>query len=316
MSAAAIIAVLPEQFRPLLEGRLAEGIAPRWWGSPQELEALAPQARIGWFDLFDKPPALRALASATGLDWLNTAFAGVDWLPLDDLAARNVTLTNGSGINAVTVAEFAVLGMLAIARDYRAIARAQERGAWLHDHTTPRELAGSRALLLGYGSIGAAIGERLAAFGVEIVPVRSRAGDGALGPDQWRDQIGTFDWVILTLPATSETAGMFGTAELAAMDRKAVLLNLGRAECVDQSALLDALRDRRIAAALLDLTDPEPLPAGHPLWSLENAHVTMHRAGLPNPATRARAAERFIANCERFMRGEALEAVVDLERGY
>jgi phosphoglycerate dehydrogenase-like enzyme len=316
LSPGSAIAVLPDRFRPLLEGRLPEGIEPRWWGTAEQLEALAPEARIGWFDLFGKAPALRALASATGLEWLNTAFSGVDWLPLDDLRARGVALTNGSGVNAITVAEFAVLGMLAIARDYRGVALAQARGEWLRELAEPRELAGSRALLLGYGAIGSAIGTRLAAFGVEVVPVRSRAGKGALGPDEWRAQIGSFDWIILTLPATTETAGMIGTAELASMSSQAVLVNLGRAECVDQLALIDALRERRVAAALLDLTDPEPLPPGDPLWSLENAHITMHRAGLPNAATRHRAAERFRANCMRFLRGEELEARVDLARGY
>ena len=298
--------------KPACPGASSRAGGPR----PEELEALASEARIGWFDLFDKPPALRALASATKLEWLNSAFAGVDWLPLEALRARGIALTNGSGINAVTVAEFAVLGMLAIARDYRAVAGAQDRGEWLEDAREPRELSGTRALLLGYGAIGSAIGERLDAFGVEVVPVRSRADEGALGPDEWRDRIGTFHWVILTLPATDETRGMVGAEELSAMKPEAVLLNLGRADCIDQPALIEALRDRQIAAALLDLTDPEPLPPGHPLWSLDNAHITMHRAGLPNPATRARAAERFLANCERFLAGEEMEAAVDLARGY
>ena len=311
-----LIAVLPARFRALLEGKLPERIEPRWWETPGELEALAPEARIGWFDLFDKPPARRALASGTRLEWLNTAFAGVDWLPLDELEERGVVLTNGSGINAVTVAEFAVLGMLAIARDYPAIVRAQDRCDWLESTGAPRELAGSRALLLGHGAIGGRIGSLLEAFGVEVVPARSRGGDGALGPDEWRSQLGTFDWIILTLPATQETSGLIGAGELAAMKREAVLLNLGRADCIDQDALVEALRSKQIGAALLDLTEPEPLPPGHPLWSLENAHITMHRAGLPNEATRRRAAERFLANCERFLRGEELEAKVDLERGY
>ena len=314
------MAVLAREQFARIPGRigLPERIEPRWWDRrPTNSRRLRSEARIGWFDLFDKPPALRALAfGEPRLEWLNTAFAGVDWLPLEDLRVRGVTLTNGSGINAVTVAEFALLGMLAIARDYRAIVRGQERGKWLADFLPPRELAGSRALLLGYGAIGQEIGKRLRAFGVKVVPVRSQSGDGALGPDGWRGQIGSFDWVILSLPATPETSGMVGPTELRAMKREAVLLNVGRAECIDQPALVGALQVGEIAAALLDLTDPEPLPAGHPLWALENAHVTMHRAGLPNEATRCRAAARFIANCERFLRGEALEARVDLARGY
>jgi len=310
------VAVLPERFRPLLEGRLPPGIEPRWWATPDELEALAPEARIGWFDLFEKPPALRALESATGLEWLNSAFAGVDWLPLDELRKRRVTLTNGSGVNAATVAEFTIMGMLAIARDYSAIVRAQDRGEWLTGQREIRELGEDRALVLGYGAIGRRIGSLLEAFGTEVVPVRSRSGEGALGPDEWRSRIGTFDWIILTLPATGETRGMIGAPELAAMKPGSALVNVGRAECVDQGALFEALSRRRPAAALLDLTDPEPLPPGHPLWSIQNVHITMHQAGMPNPATRRRAAERFLENCGRFTRGEPLEAAVDLRRGY
>ena len=313
---ATIPAVLPGRYRQSLEGRLPERIEALWWKTPDELEALAPRAVIGWFDLFDKRPALRGLASATGLNWLNTAFAGVDWLPLEDLAARDIMLTNGSGINAVTVAEFTIMGMLAIALDYRKIAGAQQRGEWLKDAAEPRELCGSRALLLGYGAIGQRIGGLLEAFGVEIVPVRSRSGGDALGPNEWQDRIGTFDWLILSLPATGDTQFVIGAAELAAMKSDAVLVNVGRAGAIDQEALVEALRERHIGGALLDLTEPEPLPHGHALWALDNAHLTMHRAGLPNAATRARAAARFASNCERFLRGEELEATVDLSRGY
>jgi phosphoglycerate dehydrogenase-like enzyme len=100
------------------------------------------------------------------------------------------------------------------------------------------------------------------------------------------------------------------------MKPDAVLVNFARADCVDQDALVAALRDKRIASAILDLTDPEPLPPGHPLWSLDNAHITMHLSGIPTPASQARAAERFLRNCERFRAGEPLEAQVDLSRGY
>jgi phosphoglycerate dehydrogenase-like enzyme len=311
-----LVAVLPERFRRLLEGRLPQGIEARWWSSPAELEALAPAAQIGWFDLFDKPPALRALASAAGLRWLNTAFAGVDWLPLADLDVRGVTLTNGSGLSAISVAEFTVLGMLAIARDYRAIVRAADRREWIKDERDVFELHGTRALVVGYGTIGQRIGSLLAAFGVEVVAVRSQAAEGVLGPDEWRSHIGSFKWIVLALPATADTSGLVGGAELAAMGPNAVLVNVGRAECIDQAALVDALAHGRIGGALLDLADPEPLPPDHPLWALPSAHITMHQAGVPNAATRRRAADRFVSNCERFVRAERLEGAVDLARGY
>ncbi|MBT2134236.1 D-2-hydroxyacid dehydrogenase [Croceibacterium sp. LX-88] len=303
------IAVLPQHAQPLLEGRLPDWIDVRWWDSVEELHRHAPEAEIGWFDMHVKPPAFRAIELATQLRWLNSSYAGVDWMPLADLQRRGVSLTCGTGLTTQQVAEFAVMTMLAVAKDYPAVVRAQDRADWLAVPPGIRDLAGSRALLLGNGAIGRAIGRVLEAFEVETVPVTSRQGD-------WREQLGIFDWIVLAVPGTRETRGMIGAAELDVMKPDAVLVNFARADCVDQAALVDALREKRIAAAILDLTDPEPLPPGHPLWSLDNAHITMHLSGIPTPASQARAAERFLRNCERFGKGEPLEARVDLTRGY
>src|SRR5690606_10377739 len=169
----------------------------------------------------------------------------------------------------------------------------QARHDWLRMPPGRGELSGSRALILGAGAIGQAIGRMLEGFGVEVVPVRSRGGDGALGRDEWRSQLGRFDWIVLALPGTPETQGLIGAAELAAMKRESVLVNYARADCIDQPALIAALGEQRIAAAILDLTDPEPLPHDHALWSVPNMHITMHLAGIPTPSSQARAAERF-----------------------
>lgn len=304
------VAVLDARVRAALEGRLPEWIEPRWWDGPESLVALAPAAEIGWFDLHVKAPALVAIEAARGLRWLNSSYTGVDWIPLAELQRRGVALTCGTGLTTGQVAEFAVLGMLAVAKDYPAVVRAQDRHEWLAAAPGVRDLAGSRALVLGYGAIGQAIGRALEAFGVEVTGVsRSR-------PRAWRHQLGLFDWIVLALPGTPETKGTIGPAEIAAMKPEAVLVNFARADCVDQDALTVALRERRIAAAVLDLADPEPLPPEHPLWSLDNAHITMHLSGIPTPASQARAAERFLRNCEHFRAGEPLEAQVDLARGY
>lgn len=302
--------VLPVSVRPLLEGRLPDWVDARWWDGPDQLQALAPEAEIGWFDLHVKPPALRAIGLAQRLRWLNSSYAGVDWMPLAQLAQRGVVLTGGSGLTTQQVAEFAVMSMLAVAKDYPAVVRAQDRGEWLAAPPGIRDLDGSRALILGHGAIGQAIERALLGFGVEVVAVSSHR------PRNWRSQIGSFDWIVLAVPGTPETRGMIGAAELAGMKPEAVLVNFARADCVDQDALAEALAGRRIAAAVLDLTDPEPLPPGHPLWTLDNAHVTMHLSGIPTPASQARAAERFLRNCARFRAGEPLEAAVDLVRGY
>ncbi|KPL67122.1 dehydrogenase [Erythrobacter sp. SG61-1L] len=310
------IAVLPGLARPMLEARLPDWIEPRWWHSVEQLHALAPEAEIGWFDMHYKPPLLEAVALAKGLKWLNSVYAGLDFLPMDEMRERGVQLTNGTGLTDIQVSEFAVLGMLAIAKNYAAIVRAQDRHEWLSAAPGIRDLAGSRALILGYGAIGRKIGEKLAGFGVEVVPVRRHAAEGVLTPDQWRARIGEFDWIVLTVPGTPETEGMIGAAEIAAMKPEAVLVNFARANVVDQEALVAALKDRRIFAAMLDVTDPEPLPADHVLWDLDNAHITMHLSGIPTPQSMLRGAIRFVENCERYRKGEPLEPRFDPVLGY
>ena len=305
-----MIAVLPAYVRPLLGERLPDWLEVRWWSSPEDLVALASAAEIGWFDMHEKQAPLAAIEAAAGLRWLNTSYTGVDWMPLDELHRRGVALTCGSGLTTNQVAEFALLSMLAVAKDYPAVVRAQDRHEWLDGAPGTRDLAGSRALILGHGAIGQAIERALEALGVEVCAVSSHR------PRNWRSQIGTFDWIVLAVPGTPETRGMIGAGEI---DHHRLGLHpreLRRADCVDQAALTTALRERRIGAAILDLTDPEPLPPGHPLWSLPNAHITMHLSGIPTAASQARAAERFVRNCERFRAGEPLEAQVDLTRGY
>jgi len=310
------VAVLPGLVRPMLEPRLPDWIDARWWISVEELHAHAAEAEIGWFDMHHKPPMLEAVEMARGLKWLNSVYAGLDFLPLLELRDRGVALTNGTGLTAIQVSEFAVMGMLAIAKNYRAVVRAQDRREWLPGAPGIRELAGSRALVLGYGAIGQMIGRQLQGFGVEVVPVRRGGGDGALGPDEWQARIGEFDWIVLVVPGTPETAGMIGAAEIAAMKREAVVINFARANVIDQDALIAALRDKRIAGAMLDVTDPEPLAPDHPLWELENAHVTMHLSGMPTPQSMLRSVERFVGNCERYRRGEPLEPRFDHVLGY
>jgi phosphoglycerate dehydrogenase-like enzyme len=310
------VAVLSALVRPLVEPHLPEGIEAKFFASVEELMALAPEAEIGWFDLDAKEPMVEAVKRAEKMRWLSSIYAGLDFLPHDLLRERGVTVTNGVGINAITIAEYVVMGMLVHAKGYREVVRAQERRDWLTDSPGKIELAGSKALLLGYGAIGKLIKPRLEAFDVAVTVVRRSGGEGALGPDQWREQLSDFDWVILAVPATTETEAMIGTDELAAMKSDAVLVNIARGEVVDQEALVAALGAKRIGGAFLDVTTPEPLPADHALWSLDNAHVTMHLSGRAQTKMFQRSAERFIANCHRYLAGEPVEPRFDLSLGY
>lgn len=302
--------------RPALEPRLPGWVTPRWFATTEELFDLAPEAEIGWFDTYKKDDMAEAVRRASRLKWLNSIYAGVDGMPLDLMAERGVTLTNGAGINAITIAEYVVMGMLTIAKGYRQVVRAQDRHEWLHDSPGKVELCGSKALLLGYGAIGKLIVERLTAFGVETTIVRRSGGEGTLRPDEWRARLDEFDWIILAVPATAETDGMIGEAELAAMKPTAQLINIARGSVIDQDALVTALDAKAIGGAFLDVTTPEPLAVDHPLWSFDTVHITMHLSGRAQDKMIPRSAQRFLANLSRYRNGEPLEPVVDLALGY
>lgn len=310
------IAVLSAIARPILEPRLPDWIEPRWFATTEELMAIVDQAEIGWFDLYKKEDMAEAARRAVRMKWFNSIYAGLEHMPLALMHERGVVVTNGAGINAITIAEYVVMGMLTVAKGYREVVHAQDRHEWLMDSPGKRELYGSKALLLGMGAIGSLIAERLAPFGVEVTKVRRTPGPDTLAPDAWRGKLGEFDWVILAVPATPETDGMIGAAELAAMKSDAVLLNIARGTVVDQDALVEALKAGRIHSAFLDVTTPEPLPADHPLWDLPNAHVTMHLSGRAQDKMFIRSVDRFLVNLERYRKGEPLEPVVDLLRGY
>lgn len=301
---------------PLIQPHLPDWVDARFFRHTEELLEMAPEAEIGWFDLEDVAQMAEAIRRADKLKWLTSVYAGVDGLPLALMAERGVVMTNGVGINAVTIAEYVVMGMLNVAKGYRDVVRAQDRHEWLMDSPGKVELGGSKALILGYGEIGQRVDRMLQGFDVDVVKVRRSAGEGVLTPDQWRARLGAFDWVILAVPGTAETEHMIGAAELAAMKPSAVLVNIARGSVVDQDALVAALSAQTIGGAFLDVTSPEPLPAEHPLWSLPNAHVTMHLSGRAQNRMFQRAGTRFLENLTRFGRGEPLSPLVDFALGY
>jgi phosphoglycerate dehydrogenase-like enzyme len=302
--------------RPLIEPRLPDWVEPHWFMSKDEALALAPLAEIGWFDMYDKADMAAVIGAATNMKWLNSIYAGVDGMPLAQLKAQRCKVTNGAGINAVTIAEYVVMGMLTVAKGYRQVVRAQDRHEWLQDSPGKVELFGSKALLLGYGAIGKLIEERLKPFGVDVTIVRRTPGPTSFAPDAWRARLGEFDWVILAVPATPETENMIGADELATMKQSATLINIARGSVVEQDALVKALQDKQIGAAFLDVTTPEPLPADHPLWTLDNAHISMHLSGRAQDKMLVRSVERFFENLARYRKGEPLSPLVNLTLGY
>lgn len=302
--------------RPLLEPRLPEGLDVRWFMTHEEALEAVKGAEIGWFDSNSKEDMVKSLEAATDLKWLNSIYAGLDFLPMDVLIERGITVTNGAGINAITIAEYVVMGMLNIAKGYRDVVRAQDRREWLLDSPGKREIAGTRAMLLGYGAIGQLIKPRLEAFGVEVKTVRRSGGEGALTPIEWRGHLGSYDWIILAVPATAETDGMIGAEEIAKMKSDAVIVNIARGAVIDQPALVEALKEKRIGGAFLDVTTPEPLPDDHELWTLDNAHISMHLSGRAQDKMFQRSADRFLANLDNYLAGKPVAPIFDPRLGY
>jgi phosphoglycerate dehydrogenase-like enzyme len=310
------LALLNADLRPLLEGKLPDGIEPLWFAGTDELMVLAPRAQIAWLDVIPPAAAREAIGLMGDLEWYNAMSSGVDWLPLDVLRERGVALTNGAGIHAQAVAEFAVMGMLTMAKGWREVVRAQDRHEWLTQPPGRRELLDAQVLVIGAGEIGSRIAEMLGVFGARVTMARRRPGPGDLGQDEWQGALGRFDWVILIVPSTPQTTGMFGADQFASMKPGAALLNFARGSVVDQDALLAAIDSGHLGGAFLDVTTPEPLPADHPLWSRENVHISMHLSGRAQDALLARGAARFLDNAGRYRRGETLQHRVDLSQGY
>lgn len=308
--------VLPALARALLEPGLPEGLDLVWVTTRAEAAAEMADAEIGWVDLYPHGLTGEAVAAARKLRWLFTAIAGIESLDLAALRAMGTVVTNGAGINAIAVAEYAVMGVLVAAKRYDEVVRIADRRAWPDYAPGRQELYETSALIVGYGAIGRLIGERLAAFGVDVTGVTRSGRDGTLTPDAWKPRLAEFDWVILAAPSTGDTRAVIGAPELAAMQASAWLVNIARGDMVDQDALIDALDRQTIAGAFLDTVDPEPLPPEHPLWTAPNVIHSMHLAGRSQTKMFRRAAELFLRNLARFQAGQPMENVVDLEAGY
>ncbi|ATY31359.1 NAD(P)-dependent oxidoreductase [Sphingomonas psychrotolerans] len=308
--------VLPALARPLVEPHLPAGLDLHWFASLDEAIEMVADADIGWVD--NNGPANWARAAAAGrkLQWLSTIYAGLDPLDKGQLRARGTRVTNGSGVNAHTVAEYAVMGALVAAKRYDQVVRIADTRIWPFEAPGKLELFETSALVIGYGTIGRLIGERLTAFGVSVTGVTRTGAPGTIGPEAWRDRLAEFDWIFLAAPATEQSRAMIGEAEFKAMKPSAWIVNVGRGELIDQDALIEAVTKRRIAGAFLDTVTPEPLPPEHPLWTAPNILHSMHLSGRSQTRMFVRAAQLFVENIHAFVEGRPLVNEVDLEAGY
>lgn len=265
-------------------------------------------------DCFPGGPTPRRAAAFMGvclrspnLRWLHTASAGVDSPVFQRFLDAGVRITNSSGASATTIAHTVAMLMLALSRDLPGWTRAQSERRWVprrHD-----ELTGAVLGVVGLGAIGQEVARVGEAFGMRVIGCR-RTPDGTEPHETWPlDRVGDLaavaDWLVLALPLAPETRGIVSAAVLDRMKPTAHIVNVGRGELVDEEALVAALAGGRLAGAGLDVFAVEPLPADSALWDMPNVIITPHSSGF-SLQSHDRAAERFVENLRRYLRGDAL----------
>ncbi|MER7504178.1 2-hydroxyacid dehydrogenase [Nonomuraea pusilla] len=254
--------------------------------------------------LITVPDVPGTLAAMTSLRLVQTVTAGVE--PYRPHMPEGAVLCNARGVHDAGTAEWAVGAMIAVLRDFPAFVDAQRRGEWTYHHTGV--LADSTVLIVGHGSIGAALERRLDGFEVEVLRVARSPREGVHGMEELPALLPRADVVVLLVPATPATAGMVDAAFLSRMRDGALLVNAARGGVVDTDALLAELKSGRLRAAL-DVTAPEPLPEGHPLWSAPGVFITPHVAGS-TPASGRRLLRLVRAQIARHLSGEPLANVI------
>jgi phosphoglycerate dehydrogenase-like enzyme len=254
--------------------------------------------------------------------WIHSRSAGLEETLFPELIASNVIVTNSKGIFSPSLGEFALGAILYFAKDFRRMIRNQMAGVWEpFDVTT---VSGQTLGIVGYGSIGRAVAARARALEMKVLGLRMRAfqppDDDSLidqfyGSEQRLDMLSRCDYVVVTLPLTEQTRGFIRDAEFAALKKTAVMINVGRGPTIDERVMIKMLSENRIRGAALDVFDQEPLPRGHPFYSLENVLLSPHCADH-TPDWQDNAMRFFLAQLERFQRGETLLNVVNKTLGY
>jgi phosphoglycerate dehydrogenase-like enzyme len=265
--------------------------------------------------------------AAHKLRWIHSPAAAVHQLMFPELITSDVILTNSREVHGPVVAEHVIALILALAKQLPQAVRLQQKHIWGQDPMwrrgpRPREVTGATLGLVGLGSIGYEVARRAAALGMHVIAMREHPEKGRpdgvkqiFAPSQFDTLLAQSDYVVLAAPLTSTTRNLIDAARLAQMKPDACLINVSRGPLVDEAALAQALRDKKIGGAALDVFVSEPLPSESPLWDLENLLITPHTAALTEKLW-----ERHYAliseNLRRYLNHQPLLAVVDKQKGY
>ena len=310
---------------PWISERLARDFPAITWvhlpdydGLPQEIPDT--DILIGWWI---KP---EQFATAHKLKWIHSPAAAVHQLMYPELVASKVIVTNSGDVHGPVVAEHAIALLLALAKRLPQAMHYQEKKEWAQEllwqqQPRPREVSGATVVVIGMGSIGREFAVRAKALGMKVLAVRENLkkglgnADQVFAPSQLDSVLPQADYVLLCTPVTPATTGLINRARLAQMRPDSYLINVGRGPLVDETALLEALQNGKIAGAALDVFTQEPLPPSSPFWTMKNVLITPHTAAVTDRLWE-RHYQLIVENLKRFLDGRPLLNLIDKRRGY
>lgn len=287
--------------------------------NPQAALSLASEADAA-FGLLSRD----FINAATKIQWIQSPSSGANTLPLDLMKARGIVLTNAAGNYGPNMADHTLAMMLMLARQIEKVRRAVLADGWGCERPIPDpgELARQTLLVVGLGGIGLETARRAAGFGMRILATRRHTDRGKpdfveaiYPPEALHELLPEADWIAVCVPFTPETKGLIQDREFDLMKPGVHLLCVTRGGIINTEALMRALDSGKVAGAGLDVTDPEPLPLDHPLWSYENVIITPHASGRAEAAFR-RLEDLLRDNIRRFLNGDPLRNVVDFDLQY
>lgn len=260
------------------------------------------------------------IKAARKLEWIMVASAGIEKMPHEAIAARGITVSNVKGIHKTPMAESVLAHILSLKRSLPFIYESQQKGEW-NRKTGSSELRGSTALILGPGAIGSEIGRLLQAFGVRTIGC-NRTGKAAECMEEMvpferiLEGLPKADIVISVLPSTAETRDMLRKEHFAAMKNDAIFMNFGRGDLFEDETLIEALETNEIGMAVLDVFAQEPLPSGHPYWSMTNIIISPHASSHSGKYVE-RTLQVFVPNLKKWLsKNEEPTNLVSMEKGY
>ncbi|MFI9509630.1 2-hydroxyacid dehydrogenase [Nocardia sp. NPDC052566] len=275
-----------------------DGISPVRFHRDEPLPEAAERAEVLIPQFLTGPEAIGSFSALPKLRLVQMLTSGAEqWI---GKLPEGVLLSTARGAHGASVAEWVLTGLLAVYREFTGFAEAQRARTWTHHQTDT--LHGKRILVIGAGDLAAELHRKLFAFDTPMTLVGTRARTGVHGIDELPGLLGGYDVVVLTVPVTDKTIGMVDAAFLSRMADHAILVNAARGPVVRTDALLAELTSGRLRA-ILDVTDPEPLPADHPLWTAPGLLLTPHVAGSSR-GSMERAYEVITREISRFVAGE------------